>query len=545
MNITPLRLLIGLSLAAAAFAADAPADKRAAALAQFDSARALFSTDINASVAGLRKSIEIDPDFCTGHQYFILYSSTAATRSLPATASDEEKKAASEKSRAATLALYENWAKEQPTRAAYQYALGSMFEYEDPDRAVRHFEAAVKLDPKCGDAFDMLGICAEVRGNLAQSIAYHRQSIVADPTNVTLWRHLIGSLREADVDEGVKLGREMQKRFPEDAAYIVSYLATRQRDEAKARQIFEVLRKDFLPAAAGNLTGLFSLYMKSDRPKALALAKEMAALVPKNAQWPVLVNYAQALVEADALIAAGKPAEATAALEKITLPRYGADARWLHLARAQATAAAGKTDKAYADLLGLMVKTPTDEMAAALAGYGQKLGKTGAQVDAELLAQRSAAAKPGIGFTLTNYYTGKPVSLDDYKGRVVMVNFWYPMCGPCRGEFPFLQAVLEKYRDRGFEILAINGHAPEDHMVQPLLKGWKLDFLPLKSDAGLVDKNYKVRGYPSNFLYGPDGRIFYEPPPVSTPAAARELEMQIEALLATTKNGGVPTVSSL
>jgi hypothetical protein len=94
--------------------------------------------------------------------------------------------------------------------------------------------------------------------------------------------------------------------------------------------------------------------------------------------------------------------------------------------------------------------------------------------------------------------------------------------------------VLEKYRGRGFEILAINGHAPEDHMVLPLLKGWKLDFLPLKSDVA-VDKNYKVRGYPANFLYGPDGRIYYEPPPVSTLAAQRELELQIEALLASAK----------
>jgi hypothetical protein len=63
-----------------------------------------------------------------------------------------------------------------------------------------------------------------------------------------------------------------------------------------------------------------------------------------------------------------------------------------------------------------------------------------------------------------------------------------------------------------------------------LLKGWGLGFLPLRGTDEVV-KAYKVRGYPMNILVGPDGKSFYEPPPVSTLAAQRELELQIEALL--------------
>ncbi|MDB6128000.1 MAG: redoxin protein [Verrucomicrobia bacterium] len=550
-------LLTAVALAAvvsSGVAAPAPVsvENKAAARAEFAKARALSSSDITGAVAGMRKAIELDPDYCEGHQYFILYSGMAASGApgaliLPSNAavpSDEEKKAAEkrtsekkaagEKARAATLALYEQWAKEQPDRAAYQYALGIQFEYADPDRALRHFEAAVKLDPKCGDAYGALATCAEVRGKLEQSREYLRLAVEADPDNATSWRHYIAEYREADIDKGIALGLEMAKKFPDEAASVLGYLATRQRNEAKAREIYELLHAKFPKAAARNLTSLFSIYLKSDRAKALALAQEMAALVPENKEWPVLVDYAKALIDSDAFIAAGKPAEALAALGKITLPRYGADRRWLHLERAQATAASGQTEKAYADLLALMIKTPTDEYQAALTGYGEKLGRNAAQVTAEVMTQRAAAAKPGVPFSLVNYYTAKRVALDDYKGRVVLVNFWYPMCGPCRGEFPFLQAALEKYRDQGFEILAINGNAPEDHMVLPLLKGWKLDFLPLKSDGAVV-KNYKVRGFPSNFLYGPDGKIYYEPPPVNGLGAQRELEMQIEALLAQAK----------
>jgi thiol-disulfide isomerase/thioredoxin len=145
-------------------------------------------------------------------------------------------------------------------------------------------------------------------------------------------------------------------------------------------------------------------------------------------------------------------------------------------------------------------------------------------------AKRSATAKPGLPFLLVEIATGKTVSLDDYRGRVVLVNFWYPLCGPCRGEFPFLQQVLAKYRDRGFALLAINGHHTEEHLVAGLLRSSHLEFTALRGDDATIDA-YQVDGYPSNFLYGPDGRICHLPPTVSGPAARRALELQIEALL--------------
>ena len=503
-----------------------------AAQAAFEEARPLFSSDINACVAGLRKAVELDPEYYEAHQYYIACSNLAATRS----GTEEEKKAAGEKAVHEIEALYTGWAEAHPQTAGYQYGLGLIFGYRDPDRARSFFVQAVKLNAQCSRAYDMLAIGAEVRGDLAGSREWYRRELAACPDDVTLWRHYVGSFVYDDLDGGVAAGLEMAKKFPDGAASIISFLATRSRDEAKARQILELLREKFPVASASNLTALFSIYLKSDPAKALLFARDMAALVPDNKQWPVLVNYAQAVNDTDALIAAGKAAEARAALDKIVLPRDGADRRALDLAKARATAAGeGGTVKAYAELLALFTQTPTDEVHAALVGYGDQLGKTPAAVEAEVMAQRDAAARPGIPFTLVNYRTGKPVSLADYQGRVVLVNFWYPMCGPCRGEFPFLNAVLEKYRSRGFEILAINGHPPEDHMVLSLLQGWKLGFLPLKGNEGGVVKDYQVRAFPANFLYGPDGRIYYQPSTVNTLSAQRELELQVEALLTQVK----------
>ena len=64
-------------------------------------------------------------------------------------------------------------------------------------------------------------------------------------------------------------------------------------------------------------------------------------------------------------------------------------------------------------------------------------------------------AGPAPGFTLKSR-EGKTVSLADYKGQVVMVNFWATWCGPCRQEMPLLEQIYEKYHGLGFTLLGVN-----------------------------------------------------------------------------------------
>ncbi|MFM8617605.1 MAG: redoxin domain-containing protein [Opitutaceae bacterium] len=524
---TPARgFLILAILAAVASGAPASAEDRAAARAAFTEARKLFASDITASVAGLRRAIELDPDYYEAHQYHVLYAVVAATR----TGTDEEKKAAGEKVTADLRVWYEGRAAAEPRRASYRYGLGKLFMYSDPDRSRRLFEEAVVIDPACGDAFDSLAIHAEIRGDLELSRKLFRRAVDADPESVTFWRHHVASQLGVGMDAALAAGLEMARRFPDDAASIIGYLASRARTEDEALRVHELLRERFRKASARSLTGLFAIQQRRDPARALAFAEEMRRDFPEVKDWVVLADYARAVAGLEPALREGRGAEARAWLGEITLPRVGGERRVLALAIARARAALGRGEEAYAGLLAAVAMRPTDETLAALDVHGRQVGKTAAVVAAELAADRARRARPAKGFTLTNLATGKPASLADYQGRVVLVNFWYPLCGPCRGEFPFLQSVLEKYRDRGFEILAINGHAPEEHMVLPLLKGWGLGFLPLRGTEEVV-KAYKVRGYPMNILVGPDGESFYEPPPVSTLAAQRELELQIEALL--------------
>jgi thiol-disulfide isomerase/thioredoxin len=503
----------------------------AEAKAAFDKARELPFGDKEA-VALYRKAIDLDPDYSEAHQYYIL---TYANSFAPQTASDDEKKVAADKARKELEEMYQKWASEHPDKAVYQWALGDLLDYEDPDKAVDYYKKAIALDSKYAPAYDMLGIAAEEHGDLELSRELERKAHESWPNNVTFWRHYMGSWVDADLDKSWEIALQMTEKFPADGTSMLGYVAGRTTDEAKAREMYETIRQRFPAAATGYaLMPLFNIYLKTDPAKALALAEERAKSEPKSKEWPVLKDYAQTVITAPDLIAEGKSGDVIAALDKLKLPSYGADRRRLDLTRANALDAGGQTEQAYSGLIKVFASTPSDDIRAALFSYGKKLGKDAGQVEADIRTQRSASAKPGIPFSLVNYATGKPVSLDDYKGSVVLVNFWYPKCGPCRGEFPYLQMALEKYKSQGFEILAINGHPPEDGWVMPLIKGWKLGFKPLKGTEDII-KAYKVRGFPSNFLYGPDGRIYPMPSQVR-PATLREFELQVEALLKQAKS---------
>ena len=515
----------------------------AEAKAAFDQAREAetkgFRGDADAfktAVQLLQKAIALDPDYYEAHQtYTMVYAFAAAPKILSHdTAESAAAKEASEKAKKELTQQYIKLSQEHPDKAVYQWVLGWLYEYEDPDRSVSYYKEAVKLDPKCGPAWDNLGIAAEEHGDLELSREYEKKAYQAWPNDATMWRHYLGSYTSIPTPENI---REAEKivldgadKFPDEAARMLGYTAGRTTDKSQAQAMYELLLQRFPKQAKGyTLMPLFSIYLGTDRAKAMALADQMVKNDPADKDWPQLKNYVQTLDDADSLIAAGKANAAVTALDKVKIPGYGTDRRPLDLERAKALAANGQVDKAYADLLKAYVTSPSDGMRASLNEYAQKLGKNGSQVDGDIRQQLSASAKPGMPFTLTDYATGKPVSLNDYKGRVVLVNFWYPKCGPCRGEFPYLEQSLEKYKKQGFEILAINGHPPEDNWVMPLINGWHLQFTPLKSTEDVL-KDYKVRGFPSNFLYGADGKIYPMPSQVR-PETLRAFELQIEALL--------------
>ena len=114
-------------------------------------------------------------------------------------------------------------------------------------------------------------------------------------------------------------------------------------------------------------------------------------------------------------------------------------------------------------------------------------------------------AQPAPTFTLQDA-DGEYVSLDDLRGRVVLVNFWATWCLPCRAEMPELDRAAREYHDEGFRVLAVNlleDAASIRKFGDELQVG-----LPLLVDpSGDVYKAYSVQGLPASFLVDRDGVI--------------------------------------
>ncbi len=98
-------------------------------------------------------------------------------------------------------------------------------------------------------------------------------------------------------------------------------------------------------------------------------------------------------------------------------------------------------------------------------------------------------------------------SLSDYRGKVILLNFWATWCAPCLEEMPAMQKLWRRYHAAGFEILAVAGDRRGRVNVAPFIteRGFKY---PVLLDAdGAVRNRYDVVGLPMSYLIGRDGKI--------------------------------------
>lgn len=101
---------------------------------------------------------------------------------------------------------------------------------------------------------------------------------------------------------------------------------------------------------------------------------------------------------------------------------------------------------------------------------------------------------------------GREHTLDDYHGRVVVVNFWATWCPPCREELPSLQRLWEAQGPEGLVVLGVNVGEDADRIFF-FTADYPVDFpLLLDRDATAID-TWPVRGIPTTFVIDPEGRI--------------------------------------
>ena len=139
-------------------------------------------------------------------------------------------------------------------------------------------------------------------------------------------------------------------------------------------------------------------------------------------------------------------------------------------------------------------------LAAGLLGYFAAGLRPGARKERE--------STPAPNLTLPDL-AGKPVSLSDFKGQVVLLDFWATWCEPCQEEIPVLKSLYAKYKDRGLVVLGVSVDEAGAKTVAPFAKRNNINYPVLLVGAD-PPEGYPVYGLPAAFLIDRKGFIVQE-----------------------------------
>ena len=460
------------------------------------------------ALANAKLKVEASPDSVSYHDEFI--KAAGWTRNL---IWQSEKYPGRFDSVLTTLKdQYQKWQKQFPKCYAVPYAIGTAFYEAESPLATEFLLKAVKLNPKLAEGYMKLAIDAERWGKQEEAKEYMRKASVADPTNPSYEFYYVMYFDEVDMKIFKEKIYDLAKKFPthERGAQGLYWLGSYTKDETEKTKIYEDLKSIYPPSkfswSESGMYGLMICYLNSKQfDKAIALAESLQS----KPAWKSQLRYAKGYTMVSALAAKGdyKTAlDSITALSKIRM--YGMGNK-LQLLEAELNDKSGKTKQSYENLVKLQAKEPTEELAAALKTYASKIGKTEGDISKDVWAERDKNSKPAAPFELGLYTSDKKAKLTDYAGKVVLLTFWFPGCGPCRGEFPNFENVVRKFKGQDLAYLAINVAPIQDPYVIPFVKGTKYSFTPLRGDSDFAQKAYGVRGEPTNFLIDKKGNIVF------------------------------------
>jgi tetratricopeptide (TPR) repeat protein len=384
------------------------------ARAAFDRGEAAVRAgELDAATAAFRKAIDADPAFVDAHQRLIEVTQRQQLQG-PETA------------RLPRLQQqYERWARQQPKRAVYQLALGLLA--KDPDQAT-YYNKALALDPTFARAHFLLARIADNAGDWETQRQHLKAAVESNRDEPRYLLRYAVAHEKSDPARFRELAMQVVAKSPTspsaaEALYILANASTNPERRGYLDRLRTSYPVDRFPYAASAMNVLYGDL--ADPVEALALARDMVRALPSTTVWPPRVAAQDAMMRARTFVDGGRFKEAVALLDTTTKPSGNHGTTWT-LLKAEAAAGIGNREQAYETLIESAAVSPDGRIDAALAKYATALGKTNRDVDAAVWSARDAHAKPAASFTLPSVRDDAPVRLADFRGRVVLLAFWYP-----------------------------------------------------------------------------------------------------------------------
>ena len=153
--------------------------------------------------------------------------------------------------------------------------------------------------------------------------------------------------------------------------------------------------------------------------------------------------------------------------------------------------------------LGLMV--------VLVVAFGVIYFTRGSKEDSKKNPTAEVGESPKEGFLAPQFtlydLSGNQVRLIDFKGKVVLLNFWATWCSPCKREIPSLERLYQMRKDKGFEIMAISAERASASQIASFAEKYRMSFPILLNPQRDVGSKYWVRAIPTSFLLDKNGVI--------------------------------------
>jgi len=141
---------------------------------------------------------------------------------------------------------------------------------------------------------------------------------------------------------------------------------------------------------------------------------------------------------------------------------------------------------------------------AVAAGLISLAGCNSATVNAAVQAGKDRKAAPDFALKDGD---GKTVHLSDYKGKVVLLDFWATWCAPCKVEIPWFMEFEQQFKDKGFAVLGVSMDEDGWTVIKPYLQQLKINYRIVLGNDKVGDQYGGVDSLPTTFLIDRQGRI--------------------------------------
>ncbi|RFZ92048.1 hypothetical protein D0C36_11415 [Mucilaginibacter conchicola] len=454
------------------------------------------------SVKELAKRVEASPANLSVHEEYIKAAADKASQLKP---------------------QYDAWQKKYPDKAAISYAIGKALLNDNDSTGKGYLLKAVTIDTNFAPAWQALYMAELSVDNTKAAQRYAEKAKSIDRKNVQYAFDYAWAYRNDDQIKFDSLLVDLAARFPdtEKAALALCFASQSAYNKAERKAYCDALlkmdKKEQLPWVNYAFVEYYQDLLTTDAEKAFEVALQMSLKIKTNRDlWKKRRQLARSFLETRRSLKENRPHDAVALIDKETIGNsisttiaFNAEPV-LAMLKAEVYDAAGLTQRAIDTLTAMYTVSPSKAIYDKMLNLGQKAGLDSNAIYNSVKRVLEAKAWAPTDFSLENYADHKKVSLSDFKGKVVLLTFWFPTCSPCKAEFPHFESVLKNYDRSKVAYLGINLNNSNPELVMPLMANAGYSFIPLMDAKNQSKGNLPfINSAPTNYLFDGRGRVVF------------------------------------